>query len=81
MVKNLRCLCDYQVSLGKIAEKKIDFIAERGFDKIYIQVCSSLTDNKVIDREYSSLNDVDDHFQKIVLSLDKDFDTSRNSIR
>jgi uncharacterized protein len=72
---------NYQVSFGKIGEKEIDFIAERGPDKIYIQVCSSLTDNKVIDREYSSLNEVDDHFPKIVLSLDKGFDTTRNGIR
>lgn len=72
---------NYQVSFGKIGEKEIDFIAERGPDKIYIQVCSSLTDNKVVDREYSSLNEVDDHFPKIVLSLDKGFDTTRNGIR
>ncbi|MCF8226543.1 MAG: ATP-binding protein [Bacteroidales bacterium] len=72
---------NYKVSFGKIEEKEIDFIAERGSEKIYIQVCNSLSDDKVIDREYSSLNEVDDHFPKIVLSMDKGFDTTRNGIR
>lgn len=71
----------YTVSIGKIGEKEIDFIAQKGIEKTYIQVCSQLTDGKVIDREYSSLEDVNDHFPKIVMSLDKGFETSRNGIK
>ena len=71
----------YSVSIGKVGEKEIDFIAQKGTDKIYYQVCTQLTDGKVIDREYSSLEAVNDHFPKMVLSLDKGFETSRNGIQ
>jgi hypothetical protein len=60
---------------------EIDFIAQKNQDKIYIQVCTTLNDSKVIDREYGSLEKVNDHFPKFVLSLDQGFETSRNGIR
>lgn len=71
----------YQVFIGKHYDKEIDFIAQKGNEKLYIQVCTTLTDNKVIDREYGSLETVHDHFPKYVLSLDKGFETSRKGIR
>ena len=71
----------YTVSIGKIGNKEIDFIAEQGAEKVYIQVCANLTDENVIHREYGSLEEVNDHFPKMVLSLDKGFDTSRKGIR
>ncbi len=71
----------YQVFVGKQYEKEIDFIAQKGNEKLYIQVCTALTDSKVIEREYGSLEGVDDHFPKYVLSLDKGFETSRKGIR
>lgn len=71
----------YHVNTGKIYDKEIDFIAQKGSDKIYIQVCTLLTDGKVIDREYGSLAAVKDHYPKIVLSLDSGFETSRNGIQ
>jgi len=70
----------YHVNIGKVKDFEIDFIAQRGSDRIYIQVCSSLYNGTVIDREYRSLEEVNDHFQKIVLSLDIGFDTNRNGI-
>jgi predicted AAA+ superfamily ATPase len=71
----------YQIFVGKQYEKEIDFIAQKGNEKLYIQVCKTLTDSKVVDREYGSLEAVNDHFPKYVLSLDKGFETSRNGIR
>jgi uncharacterized protein len=71
----------YQIFVGKQYEKEIDFIAQKGNEKLYIQVCTALTDSNVIDREYASLEIVNDHFPKYVLSLDKGFETSRKGIR
>lgn len=71
----------YQIFIGKQYEKEIDFIAQKANEKLYIQVCTTLTDSKVIDREYGPLEVVDDHFPKFVLSLDKGFETSRKGIR
>ena len=71
----------YQVFIGKQNDREIDFIAQKRNEKLYIQVCTTLTDSKVVDREYGSLEAVDDHFPKYVLSLDKGFETSRKGIR
>jgi len=71
----------YKVQIGKQYEKEIDFIAEKGSEMAYIQVCTTLNDSMVIDREYSALEAIDDHFPKFVLSLDEGFETSRKGIR
>ncbi len=71
----------YKVQIGKQYEKEIDFIAEKDSEMAYIQVCTTLNDSKVIDREYSALEAIDDHFPKFVLSLDEGFETSRKGIR
>lgn len=71
----------HQVFIGKHYEKEIDFIATRGTDRIYIQVCTTLSDPKTVDREYSALESVDNHFPKLVLSLDGGFETSRKGIK
>ena len=72
---------DYSITIGKIDDLEIDFIASKGNEKIYIQVCTQLTNNKVIEREYRSLEMVKDSFPKYVLSLDQGFETSRNGIK
>ena len=71
----------YKVHIGKINELEVDFIAEKGAEKLYLQVCSTLKDSKVIDREYKSLENINNHFPKIVLSLDEGFDTSYKGIK
>lgn len=71
----------YTVDIGKLNGLEIDFIAQKNQDKMYIQVCTTLADSKVIDREYGSLEKVYDHFPKLVLSLDQGFETSRKGIR
>lgn len=71
----------YQVYIGKINDLEVDFIAVKGAEKLYLQVCTTLKDSKVIDREYKSLENIKNHFPKIVLSLDEGFDTSFKGIR
>lgn len=72
---------DYKITIGKLDDLEIDFIATKETEKIYIQVSAQLTNDKVIEREYRSLEMVKDSFPKYVLSLDKGFETSRNGIR
>jgi uncharacterized protein len=70
-----------QITIGKHYEKEIDFIATHGSERIYIQVCTTLNDPKTVDREYSGLEAIDNHFPKLVLSLDEGFETSRKGIK
>jgi uncharacterized protein len=71
----------YEVTIGKIDDLEIDFIATKGNEQLYIQVCIQLTDESVISREYRSLELVKNSFPKYVLSLDADFDTSKTGIK
>jgi predicted AAA+ superfamily ATPase len=71
----------FDVTIGKMDDLEIDFIATKGNEKHYFQVCTRLTDPKVIEREYRSLEMVPDSFPKYVLSLDKGFETTSTGIK
>ena len=60
----------YEVSIGKISDNEIDFIATKLNEKKYIQVTESLTDDKVRIRELAPLKAVKDNYEKIILTTD-----------
>ena len=61
----------YDVRVGDLPNTEIDFVATRFEEKIYIQVAYILADESVVRREFNAFNEIDDHYQKLVLSLDK----------
>jgi len=63
----------YQVSVGKIDDKEIDFVATKMDKKIYIQVTESLAGDETRNRELTPLQMVRDSFEKIVLTADSLF--------
>jgi hypothetical protein len=71
----------YKVSIGKINDLEIDFIAKKNDQQIYIQVAYLLADEKIIEREFGALEKISDNYPKIVLSLDKFLDKNRNGIK
>lgn len=72
---------DYRVSIGKIGEMEIDFIAEKPNDKRYIQVTESMQSTQTRERELRSLQMIQDNYEKIVLSMDRSFITSYEGIK
>ena len=70
----------YDVTIGKIGEKEIDFVAKKENRKLYIQVAYLLSIEYTIDREFGIYSSVRDNYPKYVLSLD-DFDMSRDGIK
>ncbi len=60
----------YSVSVGRIKDKEIDFVAEKNGTTQYIQVCYHLSDETVIEREFGNLQLIDDNYEKIVVSMD-----------
>lgn len=60
----------YQVYIGKLDNKEIDFIAEKQSEKIYIQVAYKLESEQTVEREFSPLLAVDDHYPKYVVTMD-----------
>lgn len=77
----LELLCrGYNVKVGKTDNYEIDFIAYKGFDIIYVQVCYLLASSKTIDREFGNLERIKDNYPKYVISGDIP-DFSRNGIK
>ncbi|WP_323736055.1 ATP-binding protein [Methanosphaera sp. ISO3-F5] len=70
----------YDVKIGIIHDKEIDFICTKDKEKIYIQVTYQLKGDETIEREFSGLSQINDNFDKYVLSMDK-LDFSGNGIK
>ena len=64
------CRNDYNVSLGKLDKKEIDFIAEKNGEIHYIQLAYLMPDLKTMDREFSVLESIKDNYPKYVMSMD-----------
>lgn len=61
----------YSITIGKLGDKEIDFIAEKPNDRIYIQVAFSIPNEAVKLREFGNLLAIKDNFKKMVVSLDE----------
>ncbi|MCD8005527.1 MAG: ATP-binding protein [Oscillospiraceae bacterium] len=71
----------YDVSIGKIDNMEIDFIATNADEKVYIQVTESMTSEDVRRRELAPLRKIGDNYEKIVLSLNTGLDNSYDGIK
>ena len=63
----------YKVFVWENNSFEIDFIWEKNGEKIYIQVCYLLSNEKTIAREFWNLEKIKDNYKKIVVSMDKTF--------
>ena len=70
----------YEVTVGKINNKEVDFIAKTQQGLIYVQVCYLLASPETIEREFGVYENIRDNYPKYVLSMDE-FDMSRNGIK
>ncbi|MCM1045480.1 MAG: ATP-binding protein [Candidatus Gastranaerophilales bacterium] len=59
----------YEVYIGKLETREIDFVAIQRDERIYVQVCRNLPDDS--DREVGNLLDIKDHYPKYVVTLDE----------
>ncbi|MBL7067327.1 MAG: ATP-binding protein [Candidatus Marinimicrobia bacterium] len=70
----------YKVSVGKLSNLEIDFIAEQQGNREYFQVCYLLASKDTENREFKPLELLKDNFPKTVISLDKNWGNNRNGI-
>ncbi len=70
----------YSVSVGLIGSKEVDFVAEKGAEKMYVQVAYLMPTEETRKREFSALELIRDNHPKFVLSMDE-IDFSENGIR
>lgn len=61
----------FQVFVGKAGDKEIDFVAEKGEKKIYVQVAYLLPEPATVHREFDPLLHINDHYPKYVITMDK----------
>ena len=59
----------YEVYIGKIGTREIDFIGILRDEKVYVQVCRTLPERS--ERETENLKDIRDHYHKYVVAMDK----------
>lgn len=62
----------YKVFIGKTKKGEIDFIALKDNKPKYIQVSLYLENESTINREFGAFSNIDDNFEKYVISLDKE---------
>lgn len=70
----------YTVSIGKNSQMEVDFVAERGSGRFYVQVAYLLADDTTIKREFDALESIPDNFPKYVVTMDE-INQSRNGIK
>ncbi len=71
----------YDVYVGKIKDKEVDFVAIRQDVVEYYQVALTVRDEDKLRTELAPLEAITDHHQKFLLTLDDDPPVSHNGIR
>lgn len=72
---------DNDVYVGKIDEAEVDFVAMKPNKTVYYQVAASVRDEKTLQRELAPLQKINDHYPKMILTLDEDPEADYNGIR
>lgn len=62
---------DYNVFVYNNAGKEIDFLAEKGNKRYFIQVAYSVAEDKAYTREFDAFKGIDNLSQKIIITNDE----------
>jgi predicted AAA+ superfamily ATPase len=61
----------FEVFVGKMGDKEIDFVAVKEGKKYYIQVAYLIADDKTHEREFGNLLKIEDNCPKMVITMDE----------
>lgn len=68
LVYNHLLYLGYEVKIGYIGDKEIDFIGEKSNEKIYVQVALQIDSETTAQREFGNLLKIPDNYPKIVVT-------------
>lgn len=68
LVYNHLLYLGYEVRIGYIGDKEIDFIGEKSNEKIYLQVALQINNETTAQREFGNLLKIPDNYLKIVVT-------------
>ncbi len=72
----------YKVDIGKVNETEIDFVARKQESIEYYQVSFTVNNSTdTFNREIKPFDAINDHYQKFLITMDKDFVTDINGIK
>ena len=71
----------YRVNIGKSNDYEVDFVSENPNEIKYYQVTRSLVNDDVKTRELRSLENIEDNYEKIILTMDKSINNDYNGIK
>lgn len=61
----------YKVTIGKVGNTEVDFVAEKQGAYKYFQVTADMTAKETFDREIRPLENIRDNYEKIILTMDR----------
>ncbi len=71
----------FKVNIGKSNDYEVDFVAENPQEVKYYQVTRSLINEEEKVRELRSLENIEDNYEKIILTMDKTINNDINGIK
>lgn len=71
----------YDVAIGKVGDKEIDFIATNAMEKKYFQVTESMSNEATRERELSPLRKIRDNYEKTVIVRDSSNTVTQDGIK
>ena len=71
----------YDVAIGKLDNKEVDFIATKTDEKKYIQVTESMTSPETRERELAPLQKISDNYEKLVIAMDPGLTQDQDGIK
>jgi len=81
VVFNHLLFCGYDIKIGTVAGKEIDFVCEKKGEKLYVQVTLELSREETIKREFGNLLQINDNYPKIVVSGEQSYENTYEGIK